>query len=247
MVLPSPIRAAPHVLQLLSQLHKTSLEQEAVISANTSFANGTKIFSTEILGSLGDKESTNNPRDDFDRLMLDKFIALDEDKCQFTYQLINSMNATNIVEAGTSFGVSTIYLALAIAETKAATGKSGIVIGTEKEAEKAAIARKYWAQCGPEVEQEIDLREGDLLETLKSDLPIIDLLLLDIWAPLALPTLKVVLPRLRPGAVVLTDNTIKGNKGYADLLAYLRTPENGFQNMTLPFTNGFEMSVYRPE
>lgn len=179
MALPSPIRAAPHVLQLLSQLHKTSLEQEAVISANTSFANGKKIFSTEILGSLGDKESTKNPRDDFDRLMLDKFIALDEDKCQFTYQLINSMNATNVVEAGTSFGVSTIYLALAIAKTKAATGKSGIVIGTEKEAEKAVIARKYWAQCGPEVEREIDLREGDLLETLKSDLPTIDLLLLD--------------------------------------------------------------------
>ncbi|KAJ5585994.1 hypothetical protein N7450_005781 [Penicillium hetheringtonii] len=246
MAFPSPVRAAPRVLQLLSQLHKTSLEQEAVISANTSISNGKKVFSTEILGSLEGKGQANNAKDDFDRLMLDKFIALDEDKCHFTYQLINSMNATNIVEAGTSFGVSTIYLALAIARTKAATGKSGVVIGTEKEAEKAAIARKYWAQCGPEVEQEIDLREGDLLETLKSDLPTVDLLLLDIWAPLALPTLKVVLPRLRPGAVVLTDNTIKGNQGYADLLAYLRAPESGFQNMTLPFSNGFEMSVYRP-
>lgn len=265
MAFPSPVRAAPRVLQLLSQLHKTSLEQEAVISANTSISNGKKVFSTEILGSLEGNGQANNAKDDFDRLMLDKFIALDEDKCHFTYQLINSMNATNIVEAGTSFGVSTIYLALAIARTKAATGKSGVVIGTEKEAEKAAIARKYWAQCGPEVEQEIDLREGDLLETLKSDLPTVDLLLLDstfdipftrvkiralkktiVWAPLALPTLKVVLPRLRPGAVVLTDNTIKGNQGYADLLAYLRAPESGFQNMTLPFSNGFEMSVYRP-
>lgn len=68
-----------------------------------------------------------------------------------------------------------------------------------------------------------------------------------VWSALSLPTLKTVLPRLRPGAVVLTDNTISGAKGYADLLAYLRTPENGFQNMTLPFTNGFEMSVYRPK
>ncbi|OJJ29732.1 hypothetical protein ASPWEDRAFT_63264 [Aspergillus wentii DTO 134E9] len=240
MSLPSPVKAAPHILQLLSQLHETSLKQEATISDKK------KVFSSDILGDFEDKQASN-PKDDFDRLMLDKFIALDQDKCEFTYQLIHAMGATNIVEAGTSFGVSTIYLALAVAGTKTATGKSGIVIATEKEKEKAAIARQYWAQCGPAVEQEIDLREGDLLETLKEGLPQVDLLLLDIWAPLSLPTLKTVLPRLRPGAVVLTDNTISGAKGYADLLAYLRAPENGFFNQTLPFTNGFEMSVYRPE
>ncbi|KAF5860312.1 hypothetical protein ETB97_001732 [Aspergillus alliaceus] len=237
----SPIQAPPHIQQLLSQLHQTSLEQEAAISKKG------KVFSSDILGDLEDRQSTSNPNDEFDRFMLDKFIALDEDKCHFTYQLINAMGATNIVEAGTSFGVSTIYLALAVARTKAATGKSGIVIATEKEKEKAAIARKYWAQCGPAVEQEIDLREGDLLETLKDGLPQVDLLLLDIWSALALPTLVTVLPHLRPGAVVLTDNTISGAEGYADLLTFLRAPENGFQNMTLPFTNGFEMSVYRPE
>ncbi|GAD95868.1 O-methyltransferase [Paecilomyces variotii No. 5] len=237
---PSPIDAASHIQQLLSQLHQLSLEQEASISKKG------KVFSSDILGDLEDKRPNNDPKDDFDRFMRDKFIALDEDKCQFTYQLINAMGATNIVEAGTSFGVSTIYLALAIARTKAATGKNGIVIATENESGKAAVARKYWAQCGPEVEQEIELREGDLLETLKDGLPEVDLLLLDIWAALSLPTLKTVLPRLRSGAVVLTDNTISGAKGYADLLAFLRAPENGFQNMTLPFTNGFEMSVYHP-
>lgn len=170
---PSPINAAPHIQQLLSQLHHISLEQEAGISTKG------RVFSSDILGDLEDKQSKGSPNDDFDRLMLDKFIALDEDKCQFTYQLINAMGATNVVEAGTSFGVSTIYLALAVARTKAATGKPGVVIATEKEHEKAAIARKYWAQCGPTVEQEIELREGDLLETLKDGLPDVDLLLLD--------------------------------------------------------------------
>lgn len=169
----SPINAAPHIQQLLSQLHHISLEQEAAMSKTG------KVFSSDILGDLEDKRSNNSPKDDFDRLMVDKFIALDEDKCQFTYQLINAMGATNVIEAGTSFGVSTIYLALAVAKTKAATGKAGVVIATEKEKEKAAIARKYWAQCGPEVEQEIELREGDLLETLKNELPEVDLLLLD--------------------------------------------------------------------
>ncbi|KAJ9202245.1 hypothetical protein DTO164E3_3174 [Paecilomyces variotii] len=240
---PSPVDAPQHVLELLSELHQKSLEQEAAMSS----AKKGKVFSTEVLGDLKDQKPSGSPQNEFDQLMRDKFIALDEDKCQFTYQLINAMGATNIIEAGTSFGVSTIYLALAVAKTKAATGKSGIVIATEKEKQKADIARKYWAQCGAMVENQIDLREGDLLETLKDGLPQIDLLLLDIWSALALPTLKTVLPHLRHGAVVLTDNTISGSEGYADLLGYLRTPENGFQNLTLPFTNGFEMSVYLPK
>ncbi|CAG7932755.1 unnamed protein product [Penicillium olsonii] len=162
-----------HILQLLDELHQKSLEQEALISKKG------KVFSADVLGDLEDKQSNLSPKDVFNKLMMDKFIALDQDKCQFTYQLINAVGATNIVEAGTSFGVSTIYLALAIAKTRAATGKSGTVIATENEPEKAAIARKYWAQCGPEVEQQIDLREGDLLQTLRDGLPDVDLLLLD--------------------------------------------------------------------
>lgn len=169
---PNPVDAPQHVLQLLSELHKKSLKQEALISKNGKF------ISTTLLGKLEDKDAAAKQAE-FDQVMLDKFIALDEDKCQFTYQLINAMGATNVIEAGTSFGVSTIYLALAVAKTTAATGKSGTVIATEKEKSKADIARGYWRQCGDLVEKQIDLREGDLLETLKEGLPEIVLLLLD--------------------------------------------------------------------
>ncbi|GJC93119.1 O-Methyltransferase [Colletotrichum higginsianum] len=241
MSLSSPIHAPQHILQLLSELHAKSLEQEAAMSKTG------KVFSSDVMNDLEDRLPRADPADEFDRLMLDKFVALDEDKCRFAYQLIGATGATNVVEAGTSFGVSTIYLALAVGRAKAATGKAGTVVATEKEARKAEVARGYWARCGAEVEEQIDLRVGDLLETLKEGLPQVDLLMLDIWSALALPTLKVVLPRLRKGAVVLTDNTISGAEGYKDLLSFLRTPQNGFQNMTLPFTNGFEMSVYMPD
>lgn len=160
------------MLDLLSRLHAASLEQEAAISSNK------KVFSSEVLGDIEKKlAGRGDAKNEFDQLMLDKFIALDEDKCQFAYQLINAMGATNVIEAGTSFGVSTIYLALATAQTKAATGKKGTVIATEKESQKAAIAQGYWRECG--VEQHVDLRVGDLLETLKHDIPEVDLLLLD--------------------------------------------------------------------
>lgn len=171
---PGLVGVPPHILQLLSKLHRQSLEQEAALSKDG------KVFSSTVIGDIEDRLLPGeNPKSAFDKLMLDKFIALDEDKCQFAYQLINAMGATNVIEAGTSFGVSTIYLALAVAKTKAATGKPGRVIATEKETEKAKIARAYWKECGESVEQQIDLREGDLLQTLKTDLPEVDLLLLD--------------------------------------------------------------------
>lgn len=68
-----------------------------------------------------------------------------------------------------------------------------------------------------------------------------------VWSALALPTLLTVKNRLRRGAVVLIDNTISGAAGYEVLLSYLRDTSNGFVQMTLPFTNGFEMCTYLPE
>lgn len=187
----NPLNLPPHISSLLSRLHAASLEQEAAIHGSSEG----KVFSSNILKDLQTKfwlpaslahDSSSqsaggkDPKQAFDSLMLDKFIALDEDKCHFTYQLITAMGATNVVEAGTSFGVSTIYLALAVDEVKKSTGKEGKVIATEKEESKAQIARSYWNECGEEVEANIDLRIGDLLETLKQDVPgQINLLLLD--------------------------------------------------------------------
>ncbi|KAL0566763.1 hypothetical protein V5O48_015245 [Marasmius crinis-equi] len=233
---PSPIEAPSQVLDLLAQLHRLSLEQEAALKKDSS--------SRFVSSDVGDAESQKKPP--FDDLMRDKFIALDEDKCHFIYQLIRATGATNVVEAGTSFGVSTIYLALAVAKNKIAFGKVGTVIATEKEVEKAEKAREYWRRCGEGVEREIDLRVGDLRETLKEGVTEVDLVLLDIWAPMALPTLKILQPKLRPGAVILTDNTVTAAESYKELLEYLRAPGSGFSNMTLPYSGGFEMSVYHP-
>lgn len=67
-----------------------------------------------------------------------------------------------------------------------------------------------------------------------------------VWTPMALPTLKTVLPKLRHGAVVLADNTAQAADGYKEYLAFIRAPENCFRTITLPYSNGFEMSVYSP-
>ena len=63
---------------------------------------------------------------------------------------------------------------------------------------------------------------------------------------MTLPALKLVQPNLRYGAVVVIDNTIASAERYKDLLAYLRAPDSGFLNLTLPYNKGLEMCVYVP-
>lgn len=143
------IVASPRTLDLLRDLHKQALDEPPYVS-------------------------TDGPAS----TALDKFVALDPDKCAFVYLLLRSMQARFVVEAGTSFGVSTIYLALAVAQN--AGSQPGKVIATENEATKAVRAREHWSAAGDDIEKFIELREGDLRETLKTDLPEqIDFLLLD--------------------------------------------------------------------
>ncbi|KAJ5168456.1 uncharacterized protein N7482_004050 [Penicillium canariense] len=224
---PTPLNATPHLLQFLRTLHSQSLTQEAKLD----------------WPSLPEKCT-----DAFDDIMRDKFVALDQDKCELVYHILRSINATTVVEAGTSFGVSTIYLALAVAENarrEASASVKGRVIATEKEPSKASEAQKNWERAGAEIEGIIDLRLGDLRETLAKDLGVVDFLLLDIWAPLAEPTLKLVQPHLRPGAVIMVDNTIKAASTYEALFAHVDAPESPFRRVTLPYEGGLDMIVYQ--
>ncbi|EXK33222.1 hypothetical protein FOXG_06063 [Fusarium oxysporum f. sp. lycopersici 4287] len=208
------IAASSQTIELLRDLHKQALDEPPYVS-------------------------TDGPASS----ALDKFVALDPDKCAYVYLLLRSMKARFVVEAGTSFGVSTIYLALAVSQN--AGSQPGKVIATENEPTKAFKARKYWSQAGDDIEKFIELREGDLRETLKTDLPEqVDFLLLDIWTPLALPTLKLVRPRMKPGATVVADNTEAAKAGYKDLMAYLEDTTNGFKLTTLPYSGGLLVAVY---
>jgi predicted O-methyltransferase YrrM len=188
-------------------------------------------------------ESAPTPYNDagVKEFLSDKLVALDRDKAEFCYQLCRATNARRIVEIGTSYGVSTLYLAAAVRDNIKASGGDGLVIGTEYEPKKAAAARANFADAG--LKDLIDLREGDLRETLRTIGTDIDFLLVDIWIPMARPALELVTPHLRQGAIVICDNTGRLRADYADYFAFLDNPANGFRTMTLPFDGGLEMSV----
>jgi len=180
------LQAPPHIHSLLQRLHAASTAQESSVSQTVFYL--LRRLKARFFGTVW------APADD--ARMLDKFVALEPDKCHFVYLLARSMGARHIVEAGTSFGVSTIYLALAVGQNMAAAnvaksgggsgggagGGAGKVIATEKEPVKAARARAHWREAGEDVEPWIELREGDLLQTLKDDEGMpeqVDMLLLD--------------------------------------------------------------------
>lgn len=123
----------------------------------------------------------------------------------------------------------------------------GKVITTEWEESKCTRARSYWQECGEEVDSRIELRQGDCIKTLSENVDMIDFLLLDLWPPAELPTLKVLLPKLKPGAIVVTDSANDSENRNPALLEVLRDPEGDFRSMTIPFRAGLELSVYLPK
>ncbi len=218
----------PSLARLLAALHARSDAQLAELSA---------------FAQRRESDSREPTAQEVKQFVSDKLVALDRDKAEFCYQLCRATDARRIVEIGTSYGVSTLYLAAALRDNIAERGGDGLVIGTEYEPEKAAAAAAHFDEAG--LSRYIELRQGDLRETLLAIEGPVDFLLVDIWINMARPALELVAPHLRAGAVVLCDNTDLHRKDYADYFAFLNDPANGFQTMTLPFKGGLEMSVLR--
>lgn len=176
------------------------------------------------------------PWERFGRRLDDKFLCLDRSQGVFCYLLARALGARRIVEFGTSFGVSTIYLALAVRENG-----GGRVVGTERVPAKAATARAHLQEAG--LAEYVEIREGDARETLRDLDGPIDLLLNDGFPPAMLPVAKLVTPLLRRGGVVVSDNVGAFWADHGEYLAWLRDPANGFASGMLAMNEGTELSV----
>ena len=167
----------------------------------------------------------------------DKFVVLEtRDKAEFVYALCRAGNACRIVEAGTSFGVSTLYLAAAVRDNG-----GGLVTTCDIEPSKADVARHHFAEAG--LAEFVDVRIGDIRDTLHGLVEPIDVLLLDIWAPVAGDVIELVGQHVRTGGMVVADNTAARRDLYGRLLAYLGNPAHGFTSQTVPFDGGLELAV----
>ena len=167
----------------------------------------------------------------------DLYLPLEPEQGGLLYVTARAIGARRVAEYGTSFGVSTLYLAAAVRDNG-----GGTVIGTEILPEKADVARANFAEAG--VRDLIDLRVGDARETLKDCGGPLDLVLLDGFKDIELEVLQILQPQLRPGALVFTDNIYTFKADNQDKRDYMADPRNGFRAVVLPLKDGMEAAVY---
>ncbi|MEW5423440.1 O-methyltransferase [Amorphus sp. 3PC139-8] len=147
------------------------------------------------------------------------------------YMLARLSRAKSIVEFGTSFGISTVHLASALRDNG-----GGRLITSEFEPSKIERAREHITAAG--LIDLVEIRAGDALDTLSTDLPeIVDFLLLDGAKGLYGDILDRVESRLRPGAIVVADN-VDMSPEYA---ARVRSPAGNY--MSLSFDKDVELSI----
>jgi predicted O-methyltransferase YrrM len=166
----------------------------------------------------------------------DAYIPVDPQQGVFLYQTVRATGARRIVEFGTSFGISTIYLAAGVRDNG-----GGTVVTTEIEPRKIEDARRNFEQAG--VDEQVSILEGDALQTLLSVQGQVDLLFLDGWKEMCLPVLKLMEPQLRPGSVVLCDNVKSFRTTLGPYLAYVRDNPQKYSSMLLPLSDGLEFTI----
>tara|TARA_R110001592_G_C13193089_1_gene753858 strand:+ start:99586 stop:100227 length:642 start_codon:yes stop_codon:yes gene_type:complete len=128
----------------------------------------------------------------------DVALSISKEQGEHLKELIIKDGHKNIVEFGTSFGISTLFLAQGALETR------GHIITTELIQSKAERAINSFKEAG--VNHIIETRIGDAMETLKGHVEPIDLLLLDGWKNLYLPLFSMLEANFHTNTVIYVDN-----------------------------------------
>ena len=114
--------------------------------------------------------------------------------------LVKDSQAKRILEIGTSYGYSTIWLA------DAARTTGGRVTTLELQPNKVAHAQAQLTRAG--LLPFVDFRIGDARESLAALDGPFDFVLLDLWKDLYIDCFDLVHPKLAPGAIIVADNML---------------------------------------
>lgn len=119
----------------------------------------------------------------------------------FLTLLTRLLRPRQAVEVGTFTGYSAICVARELAP-------GGRLLCCDVSEEWTALARRYWARAG--VDERIDLRLAPALETLQAlpREPLLDLSFVDADKPGYAAYWQELVPRTRPGGVLLVDNVL---------------------------------------
>jgi predicted O-methyltransferase YrrM len=130
----------------------------------------------------------------------DLLLSVGRETGTLLYLLASGGQSRRILELGTSYGYSTVWLAAAARAT------GGKVMSLELRDFKIEHARQALTRAG--LSTRVEFHAGDCLETLKKLTGPFDFVLLDVWKDLYLPCFELIHPKLAPGAIIAADNML---------------------------------------
>ena len=153
--------------------------------------------------------------------------------------IIKEGGARRILEVGSSYGYSTIWLA------EAARAVEGRVISLELRAAKTEYARAQLARA--QLEGRVEFRVGDALASLAQLPGPFDFVLLDLWKDKYVPVFELLYPKLAPGAIIVADNMLQPESARSHAQAYRERVRASadISSVLLAIGNGLEVSRYR--
>lgn len=183
------------------------------------------------LQSLGTMDEWLARRDEF-------LISVGPATGQLLNILAKSIKAKTILELGTSYGYSTVWLA----EAARATG--GRLITIDKVANKHNYARSMLTRA--DLTKQVEFRLGDALDAIDALKGPFDLVLVDLWKELYVEAFDLFYPKLAPGAIIAADNMILPENYREDALRYRQhiRSKPKIDSVLIPVGSGVELSRY---
>ena len=175
--------------------------------------------------------------EDWPEQMKDFYLPVSREQGVFLYQTVRGVRPERVVEFGTSFGVSSVYLAAGLRDN----GR-GILVGSELVEDKAVVARRNIADAG--LGDYAEIRSGDARESLADPGGSVDLVLLDGGPALYAEIAQLLVPHLRDGAVVVADNIGPDAEDDQPYAKWVRDPAHGFVSSSIEMKGGTEYSVW---
>jgi len=166
-----------------------------------------------------------------------RMLNITPDTGSLLWILVRATGSTRILEVGTSNAFSTIWLA------DAARSTGGRVTTLELDPGKIALARANLARAG--LEQWVEILEGRAADSLSALPGPFDIVFLDADRSSYLAYLERVVPKLRPGGLLIADNALSPADAANEMRDYLRRVRSHPElfAVTVPIGNGEEIAL----
>ena len=173
---------------------------------------------------------------DFSKIDLSSYmISIDFNQGRFLYNMVLSIKPKVIFEFGLSHGISALYLGQALNRQG-----FGLLYSSEIEQNKIEVAKRHIEKVG--LKKQIQILEGDVLDTIASIPQPIEFVHMDGFPNLNLDVLKKIEPKLATDSVIITDDV---NLFSMEMSTYIDVMMNSgrYSSVILPLSTGVMVSI----